>query len=686
VAVVLAWGLAARLTGVTGAATPPDGSAAAAAAEVLLPVTTTGNGTALCAPALEVQSLGRRPIKVMLLLSAAGGAASCTGPCQPVVKVECSGLIAPGTRWDFSGAFRAGFAAGGASLYAVGDLTLADLGVEDGSDELVADALCERLFFELVGDCQALAGFRSAWRAGQMWEGLPLGHAYGGPIAAAVSRGCPEAGAANPAWPVSGYSSQPRAALAPSVAGGSVYALADLRRGDAGWSSLIHFQNVGRDCASVALWFAAEGDCGERMACGRYALGPGGSASVPADACGSGAGGAGWLLSDQPLAVVVDTAGPAVLMSHQGTAAGDGGIETEASAAGLSGPLAYHRRQGWESAVTVVNLSGERSALARLTALDRAGGERASAAVTLCPFGSHTFDLATWDALPADWIGSLRLTSVPAPGAGGETETLPRLAGLVRLQQALGAGPIQAVAYDLLPDLGSPFEADGGVASGLLAVPRMMRTDPDGYATELAIVNRVAWPGTTQIAVGLYDQNGPLDVLCRTLNASQATLVDLSDLAFIEAGYSGTALVSAIVWDHTVAGEDGRPQYNLVGLGAVAVERDRRGVGRDLTRAYQGVPIDADVARGGPPLPRPGCGALMPRPTATPPVQPTLPPPPTATAAPASPTPPASASPTPARPPPSPTVRPAPLHLPLLWQCRPMSCPASSAARAGAAP
>src|SRR5262245_38391542 len=87
----LAAGLSAVLIAVAGwapvdrvawAAGPPAPLPAAAASEVVVPVTTRWPGNEPCSLTLAVQSVGRRPMKVLLALWDGANAPDCAGPCR----------------------------------------------------------------------------------------------------------------------------------------------------------------------------------------------------------------------------------------------------------------------------------------------------------------------------------------------------------------------------------------------------------------------------------------------------------------------------------------------------------------------------------------------------------------------------------------------------------------------------
>jgi hypothetical protein len=68
--------------------------------------------------------------------------------------------------------------------------------------------------------------------------------------------------------------------------------------------------------------------------------------------------------------------------------------------------------------------------------------------------------------------------------------------------------------------------------------------------SEVAITNLADAPGTTDVAVYLFDDNGLLDFLCLRLPQRQSAYIDLDTYAFLRPGFVGGAVVSAVAWRH----------------------------------------------------------------------------------------------------------------------------------------
>jgi len=92
----------------------------------------------------------------------------------------------------------------------------------------------------------------------------------------------------------------------------------------------------------------------------------------------------------------------------------------------------------------------------------------------------------------------------------------------------------------------------------------------------------VAKPGFTDFAIYIYDQNGLLDFVCEKLFDRQVEYIDLQTWGYVSNGFKGSAVISATFWEHDVFDPDGKFVRNLVGLGAVMVERTGTRLGEDI--------------------------------------------------------------------------------------------------------
>ena len=99
-------------------------------------------------------------------------------------------------------------------------------------------------------------------------------------------------------------------------------------------------------------------------------------------------------------------------------------------------------------------------------------------------------------------------------------------------------------------------------------------------------------PGFTDFAIYIYDQNGLIDYVCQKLNEKQVEYITLDTWGYVNPGFKGSAIISAVFWEHDVFDNEGNFLRNLVGLGAVAVQRTGTRLGED-------VPGDEAAGHGG---------------------------------------------------------------------------------------
>lgn len=592
----------------TGTALPtlPPGapSLAALAAEAFVPALSEWPDRHPCVPWLEVQNTGSESAKAILVAWSPGRMDGCAGLCRGPLKVECSGLLKPGATWNFV-TNQLPVGAGSAVVYSFTTRTLAEIGANLGVDDIVADYMCEQLFFGAVGDCADAAHFRWSWAAGQTWSGVPMDKAYGGPIAVNVRRSCPRTGEDPALAPSAAYEAVSGTELGEydPVFGGYGYYLLGLGSAEESSVSVLHVQNAGLDCASVELWFQDQAQCESRR-CDTFTVQPGETRLLTATACvGASLAGSGWLRSSQPLAVAVDAVGAQVMTSYQAELAKSyyGWNSTPA----WVGPVAYNQLDGWNTAVTVQNLSAVMQARAKLYLLDLDGDVLVSMVDTICPRGSVTFDLTKVKDLPGNWIGSLRVESQVYWGPEFPALSPPALAGLVTLTQQGAGGVAQAMTYQLETpknataadlDPADPRLDPAAPERRRVAIPSLRKL-ADG-ATEIGIANLVTKPGFTDFATFIYDQNGLLDFICQKLANSEVEYIDLARWGYVNTGFRGSAILSAVYWEHLVFNPDGSVRTNPVALGAVVIHRDRAAApARDQAEASRGIPVALPWAR-----------------------------------------------------------------------------------------
>ena len=267
-------------------------------------------------------------------------------------------------------------------------------------------------------------------------------------------------------------------------------------------------------------------------------------------------------------------------------------------------PLTYSEYQGWDTAIQVQNMSATYAAKVKVYFLDRSGDIVTTLVDWICPRGSQTFFLPLVDNIPGNWVGSARVESQEWITPGGPLVDPPRIHAVAMMEK--WADPqrtarLEAVAYSghsecLLFDW-QVGAGKGGTASGsaVMAFP-LVAKDYRKITTELAITNLVPKPGFTDFAVFIYDQNGLLDYVCEKLNEKQVEYIDLSTWGAINPRFMGSAVVSAVFWEHDVFDAKGQFERNLVGLGGVAVERIGRTLGApdvpgDESKAWEAFPV-----------------------------------------------------------------------------------------------
>ncbi|MCW5881759.1 MAG: hypothetical protein KIS91_12555, partial [Anaerolineae bacterium] len=88
---------------------------------------------------------------------------------------------------------------------------------------------------------------------------------------------------------------------------------------------------------------------------------------------------------------------------------------------------------------------------------------------------------------------------------------------------------------------------------------------------------------------------GLIDFVCEKLNEKQVEYIDLSKWGWIQPGFKGSAVISATFWEHEVFDPYGKFVRNVVGLGAIKVERfvptASMPVAGDVAAASEGFPI-----------------------------------------------------------------------------------------------
>ncbi len=616
---LFALGLATGLTLGAFVAAPPTVSLAdpTPATYAQLPVLGyVGNDTNKVDWVIEAQNVGSTWTKVALLLFA-DNQGVCQAQVSPPFKIECSGLLKAGSAWTWTSAQVPGAARSAVAF--------------SFSPSPADNPTAYR--------CDQLAALRNqSWPGG--WPGVSptpgqfpfTWNAFNGqPIAVEVLRKKP--GNTNPTFVMSGGYN----ALGPAQAGrydpafgGYAYYTPAVYSGYSGLNSWLYIQNGGTDCTSIELWFKAEDECLRSQICSISQLAPGYTAVFNVSTClPQGVVSSAWIRATQPLAIVADQVGNNILMTYNGIAAQlcydtSGGCLDDGGGAQVAyGPLTYREQQGWDTRIYVQNLSGTVAAKVKVYFLDNGGGIITTMVDWVCPRGGQDFYLPLVNNLPGNYVGAVRVESQAWASPGDAMVNAPNIAATAELVQyngSTGASPLQAVAYNLIPESqGYTWQAgagQGGLSSGvgLIGVPSLMqRGNSLGLVTNLAVQNIVPYPGFTNFVIFIYDQNGLIDYVCEQLSQESVEYIDFSTWGILDTGFRGSAVISATYWQHEVFAPNGAPLRNVVGLGAVKIERVVPGsnvlIAGDVASASEGFPLPPGFDFGGFPVQCPGVPA-----------------------------------------------------------------------------
>ncbi|MFI0608099.1 MAG: DUF11 domain-containing protein, partial [Anaerolineae bacterium] len=157
--------------------------------QVHLPILNFQGQDDVCRAMIEVQYIGCDPSKAVLVTWGEPG--FCPPQAAGPLKVECTGLLFPGSSWILMGAQIPTGSKGG-MLFKFTAKQLSDVGIDLGFDDVVADLMCETLFFGVVGDADDYRRFKKAYNEGLDFAGINQRIAAGpGILAVEVLRHCP---------------------------------------------------------------------------------------------------------------------------------------------------------------------------------------------------------------------------------------------------------------------------------------------------------------------------------------------------------------------------------------------------------------------------------------------------------------------------------------------------------------
>ncbi|MFN8485688.1 MAG: hypothetical protein U0768_21820, partial [Anaerolineae bacterium] len=598
----LALGVALAFDGGAAQASPTPGN------YVQLPVLGyIGNTKAGVDWTIEAQNVGSTWTKIALLLFAEN-----SGFCQPQAqnpfKIECTGLLKPGTSWVWTSSQLPSSAK---SAIAISYNPFPQQGNIWWRCEDWTNSLNKLTWPEGWPSVNSLPGqFPFNWN--------PF---YGEPIAVEVVRKMP--GNATPSFVMadaySGLSAMQEGRYDP-LFGGFAYYAPVVYSGYNGWNSWLYIQNSGTECTSIELWFKDRDSCLRAQICSVAQVSPGYSAQFNVAGCVStGFTGSVWIRASQPLGIVVDQIGQDVLMSYTGVAAElcyvfNGQCLSSGGGSQVAyGPLIYRETNGWATVIHVQNMSSIVAAKVKVYFVDQSGDIITTLVDWICPRGETEFPLALVNNLPGQYVGAVRVESQAWESPGDPAVNAVPIAAVAELLNYSSPTKVtQATAYNLFPeDQGYVWQIGAGDASGLqggvavIGIPSLMqRGNAYNMVTDVAIQNLVPKPGFTDFVMYVYDQNGLLDYVCEKLNEKQVEYINLANWNWIQPGFVGSAVISAVYWEHDVI--TGIPVFgaqnpqipillrNVVGLAAVKVERVVPGgapAAGDVTAASEGFPI-----------------------------------------------------------------------------------------------
>ena len=446
----------------------------AAQAQAAVPILNYLSNDDVCQSWVEVQNVGTDLTAVALAVFGEPG--FCPAQAAGPLKIECTGLLTPGSSWIFQDAQVPNGSKSG-MLFSFSPKSLSEVGLDAvfGFDDTISSLLCETAFFGVVGDADDWRRFKLAFDQGSLFSGIPMDLAHGQPIAAEVLRRC--SGPDHPGVISSKYNALPGTRFGvydPVYSGFANYA--PIVYGNAlGFESTVYVQNTGLSCSSVEVWFQQQDNCLRAYICEVATLSPGETLQYNASDCiGPGWVGSAWLRTSQPVAVAIDHVSPGLMMSYSGVPTPlqytFGGAATYTVGSEVAfGPLIYSEYMGWDTGIQVQNLSTTTAAKVKVYFNDRSGDIVTTLVDWICPRGSQTFYLPAIATLPGNWVGSVRVESQEWFTPGGPIVPAAGVAAVAQLVnyadvQHLSAN--QAIAYNLLAEFDATDWQIGSGAGG----------------------------------------------------------------------------------------------------------------------------------------------------------------------------------------------------------------------------
>ena len=328
-----------------------------------------------------------------------------------------------------------------------------------------------------------------------------------------------------------------------------------------GFNSWIYIQNSGDECASVELWFKEQGECLRTTIDEIPTLAPGETYRYDASQLvGPFFVGSVWFRSSQPLGVVVDHAGNDMLMTYTGVPAD---VPDEGFTAGSVvnyAPLTGREYHGWETNVTVQNLSSVISATVKVDFLDDSGNIITTLEDWVCPRGSRNFTLPATCDLTGHHVGAVQVESL-----AWDHIYPPNVHSVVSLIKYSDDTPIEAATY-------SAFPSQWVTNVGVLAIPSVAKAW-QGWTSEIAIQNVNPNPGYTEFAIFISDEDGQVvHHVCGRLSEKQVEYINFDESPYVDDDFVGSVVISGT---HTI-------QAGGFALAATGVERMGTKLGTDI--------------------------------------------------------------------------------------------------------
>lgn len=536
---------------------------------------------------IMVQNLGRAQVRGVGFFW--GEPAECELAAAAPIGVDATGPLASCAGWPLAGP-QLPDGARSALIYAVS---------EDQVAEAIADAT------DAVGDFAAWQAWEQRWADGAYGFGAPLG--------VVVEHWKPHP--VNPqdhmAAAYTGIAGMPHR-LGELQDTEYIYAVPLLLMGPGGRTTTLSIQNTGSECTTPSLSF--RGSATDIATTQIGSIAPGSVFTFdPAQEPMFGPGKGVVIRSDQPLGIVATDVDPdrglaaafPALSVPQGTG---GGTSSEPSIDTLYAPVAFKSDDGWNSQISVQNVSPDINAKVRWEFLSVAGEMLASIVDWFAPMQTATVDTSLLAGIPENTVFSIRVESEAWSEPGSDSVFQPPIAGTVRL---VNTDRGQSAAYAMSQwSSGAPF-----VRPLKFGLPHL----DDQAAIYVRRSNHGV--GSTSWRFDFCDQTGLFELLCMTVVDDGVIPSLLGDWSFLDGVGSLSGSFTLLPSVLSSADQDRSPSLATV----VFNQKRRIRAGEEpleAARAYQPVPLAFSYVR--PPADPDACPLpATPEPTFTPTTTPT---------------------------------------------------------------